>query len=326
MNDRKHSPGVVRDKKGRPAFTLVELLVVITIIGILIALLLPAVQAARESARRMQCTNNLKQWSLGALTHESAYTWLPVGGSSPAWGWYVGDPDLGFGEKQVGGWIYNSLPYIEQQAFHDQGMGQSAPMKKSIWTTAVTVPIPAMFCPSRRAPAAGGLGLYATGASNWKNINRPAKIVHNDYAANTGGETWEEFLAGRAPSGVVYRNGIVKMADIKDGTSNTYLFGEKYLDPDAYENGMNGGDDNCGYCGFDPDIQRWSNRIYPPIQDTPGVGWGNYDFTFGSAHAGGFNMAFCDGSVRSVSYTIAVLTHEYLGNRDDKQAIGSGDF
>ena len=216
-------------------FTLVELLVVITIIGILIALLLPAVQAAREAARRMQCTNNLKQWALGALNHESAQGSLPTSGVS---GWHVGDPDLGFGLKQVGGWMYNTLPYIEQQTFHDQGMGQPSFQKKAIWTKAVAVPLAALFCPSRRAPTAGGLGLYATGTVYWQNISRPTAIVHNDYAANTGGCTWQDFLdwsqniPGSKPgNGVVVRNTLVKMADIKDGTSNTYLFGEKYLTP-----------------------------------------------------------------------------------------------
>lgn len=303
------------------AFTLVELLVVITIIGILIALLLPAVQAAREAARRMQCINNLKQWGLGALNHEATHSWLPVGGSTLAWGWSIGDPDLGFGEQQIGGWIYNTLPYIEQQAFHDQGMGTTPSVKRSIWTKAVTQPIGALFCPSRREAKAGGLGLYATGTSHWVNIDRPTTIVHNDYAANTGGELWEEYLNGVPPTGVVYRNGIVRMADIEDGTTNTYLFGEKYLNPDAYEDGMNGGDDNCAYGGFDPDIQRWSNHNYPPLQDTPGVGWGNYDFTFGSAHTGGLNMAFCDGSVQTISYSVDPYVHEYLGNREDGQVV-----
>src|SRR5688572_13009998 len=99
-------------------FTLVELLVVIAIIGILIALLLPAVQAAREAARRTQCTNHLKQLSLGMLQHHEALGFMPTGG----WGWtWTGDPDRGFGLKQTGGWSYNILPYIEQTALHDLG-------------------------------------------------------------------------------------------------------------------------------------------------------------------------------------------------------------
>ena len=100
-------------------FTLVELLVVITIIGILIALLLPAVQSAREAARRTQCSNNLKQLALACLVHESTHGFFPTGG----WGWHwVGDPDMGFDLKQPGGWIYNILPYIEQGALHDLGL------------------------------------------------------------------------------------------------------------------------------------------------------------------------------------------------------------
>ena len=92
----------------------------ITIIGILIALLLPAVQAAREAARQLQCKNNLKQLSLGCLNHESLFKRFPTGGWGFAW---TGDADQGTDRRQPGGWIYNVLPFIEQPAMHDLGAG-----------------------------------------------------------------------------------------------------------------------------------------------------------------------------------------------------------
>ena len=103
-------------------FTLVELLVVIAIIGILVALLLPAVQAAREAARKAQCMNNLKQMALGAQQHESAQGFFPTGGWGCSW---TGDPDRGFTKKQPGGWIYNILPYIGEQVAARPGEGNA---------------------------------------------------------------------------------------------------------------------------------------------------------------------------------------------------------
>ena len=110
----------VVSKWKRSAFTLVELLVVIAIIGILVALLLPAVQAAREAARRATCTNQVKQIALAWHLHHDTHKFFPSGG----WGYrYMADPDRGFGEGQPGSWAYSCLPYLEEQTLHQIGGG-----------------------------------------------------------------------------------------------------------------------------------------------------------------------------------------------------------
>ncbi len=124
-------------------FTLVELLVVITIIGILIALLLPAVQAAREAARRVQCSNHLKQISLACLNHEEIHGFLPTGGWPVL---FAGEPTRGFDRRQPGGWLYNILPYMEQVALHDLG----ADGDRQKMCVCVSTPLATFHCPSRR--------------------------------------------------------------------------------------------------------------------------------------------------------------------------------
>jgi len=165
----------------RRAFTLVELLVVIAIIGVLVALLLPAVQAAREAARRTQCSNHLKQIALGSQMHIDAHGHLPTCG----WGW-VGDPDRGFGRDQPGGWCFNLLPFMEQRNIHAMSAdgepervtdGQKARAKAMIET-----PVEFFNCPSRRSQ-----GVFENTHPNAPvNAEKPAVIARSDYAANAG--------------------------------------------------------------------------------------------------------------------------------------------
>src|SRR5687767_3242749 len=146
--------------KCRPAFTLVELLVVIAIIGVLVALLLPAVQAARESARRMQCQNNLKQFGLAFQNHHDVILHLPTNGYGFSW---VGDPDSGFGIDQPGGWTFNILPYCEAKGIYEIAKGKTGQPKKEDLSRMVGTPVKFFNCPSRRPPAVYPItGLTAT--------------------------------------------------------------------------------------------------------------------------------------------------------------------
>ena len=320
--------------RSRSGFTLVELLVVITIIGILISLLLPAVQAAREAARRAQCQNNLKQLGLACLNHEQAHGHFPTGGWGYAW---VGDPDRGFGRGQPGGWCYSALPYLEQQALHDIGIGQDFSTKRTLNREMVSTPLAVFTCPTRRRPLPYPVQTYYN--LNWYNVEDVASllIARSDYCGNNGDYSYVahgggpgSLEAGESWSATDY-NGIFSqcstttVAAVRDGTSNTFLVGEKYLDPDNYADGSDGGDNESLYCGNNNDVHRvtYYDANTPanskmPRQDTPGH---PDSYRFGSAHSSGCNFVFCDGSVHTVSYSIDGLTYMYLGNRKDLQPI-----
>lgn len=357
------------------AFTLVELLVVITIIGILIGLLLPAVQAAREAGRRSQCANNLKQIALAALEHESALGHLPSGGWGGVW---VGDPERGTGDKQCGGFFYSCLPYMEQQPLHDMILTLSP---VPAWTSdgrrdklreMIRTPVGTLHCPTRRRalnypiPTAGG-NLLSTLA----NASMPPTTdgwARTDYAANAGSYliSWDPGLYASNPTdapappglptgfvdrakitGTSFQGSMVSMAMIRDGASNTYLVGEKAMDVDHYTDGLDPGDIYPALSGADKDTHRWTAHypshdrtnypldsirvdpnypMYPPLADQTEMGTRkpNYYRHFGSSHSSICNMALCDGSVRSIAYTIDPAIHLYLGNRADKQPIDQG--
>jgi prepilin-type N-terminal cleavage/methylation domain-containing protein/prepilin-type processing-associated H-X9-DG protein len=178
------------NRLGRPAFTLVELLVVIAIIGILVALLLPAIQAAREAARRTQCTNQVKQLVNAGLNHESSQKHYPTGG----WGWdWVGDPDRGFGQDQTGGWMYNILPFMEEHVKHDMAKDgnrdQLTQQQLDATRQMLMDPITIIRCPTRGAPLLGPTVKKAAFAKNSAENPQPNHFVvvgKSDYAANAG--------------------------------------------------------------------------------------------------------------------------------------------
>ncbi|QDU31892.1 Type II secretion system protein G precursor [Anatilimnocola aggregata] len=301
-------------------FTLVELLVVIAIIGVLVALLLPAVQAARESARRTQCNNHLKQIGLAFHNHADTHGYFPSNG----WGWsYVGDPDGGFAENQPGGWAYNILPFIEQNALHDLGLGPAGMAKLDALARMVETPVKFFHCPSRR-PARPYVIDSTHQPVNSSPITAGAKV---DYGVNCGDGSINQDGGGSSGvaahdpnvwTGISFRKSKVRMSQVLDGTSNTLMVGEKYLNPVFYTTGTDQADNENLYVGLNNDNSRSTNAgFFPPLQDRKGLS----NYSFGSAHASGFNAVMCDGSVRLIQYTIDEDNYRYLGNRMDGEVI-----
>ncbi len=335
-----------RQNRMNPArgFTLEELLVVISIIGILVALLMPAVNSARESGRRATCENNLHQLALACQAHESKWSFFPSGG----WGkWWAGTPDRAPGVMQPGGWHYNILPFIDQVDLHEMGRdGANVTQGALRAQTAVAL----FLCPSRHSAKPFSF------TPTWKyaNINNPPSIIgRSDYAANAGSNfvdpglfplpgannsngtynpnfNWATLpgtINSTPPStGVIFRASALPAAQIKDGLSFTYLIGERFMPINSYDQSPateKPPENDAGWdSGYDYNTIRWtgvgSSAPLAPAHDQNLASFAQQTAAlFGSAHEAGFHMALCGGEVRLFSYAIDPTTHMQLGNRAD---------
>jgi len=321
-------------------FSLIELLIVIGIVGLLIQLLLPAVMLSRESARKVSCSNNLRQIGLAAQAHHEAQGFYPSGGWMPMW---VGDPLRGFGQDQPGGWIYSLLPYVEAKAIHrlpDDGDAVAiTPEQKAKAAGMTRIPVPLFQCPSRRPPRAYPYWL----GNPWQthNADDADKVARSDYAAN-GGDYYDDdfpffvetkvidwtsyssFDAAVKWASTSHMNGIcfvrseVASQDVSDGLTYTYLIGEKYLNSSYYHNGSDPGDNHSMYQGYDKDIIRWAGPNLKPLADRQRK---DISENFGSVHPNGFHMILCGGSVKRISYDVNLTVHQRMANRSDGEPI-----
>lgn len=204
---------VPQHRHRRFAFTLVELLVVIAIIGILVALLLPAVQKAREAARRTECQNHLKQIGLAILLHEEGNRHYPMGRD-------------GFDAYSIS-WAFQLLPYLEENAIHDAHV-KTERADAEANSTAMRSPVATFYCPSRRSPAAD---------RNFDNDDSPPRVINaaagGDYAGNPGYNTQngQPVSLDRDTYGPMYFRSKVRQRDVVDGTSKTIAVGERHIPP-----------------------------------------------------------------------------------------------
>ena len=313
----------------RPGFTLVELLVVIAIIGILVALLLPAVQAAREAARRMQCGNNLKQVTLALHNYESTYRTLPMS-------------RITTGESRHG-WAAMVLPFVEQNAIYD-----IYDFNIRWWRAenfpATTAQLSVWVCPSapqgRLAPdqaAQDNHVAYPAAGFGYSDYSSTNEVRRAFYEAN-GLPLPPGILRGLP--GAMERNRAIRLADITDGLSNTKMLGERcgrptlywangqtsntvvadgwgWADYDAVSGSLNGSSMDGTQYNRTSGSAPYATTIYGPC----GINCTN-NSEFYSWHPGGIQMSLADGSVRFLSETVSAAILAGLVSRSGREVLG----
>jgi prepilin-type N-terminal cleavage/methylation domain-containing protein len=290
-------------------FTLVELLVVIAIIGILVALLLPAVQACREAARRVQCTNNLSQLMVAVHNYHSAFAVYPPGTLEPR------GPIQNHAQGYHHNWIIQLLPYMEQKnAWNqiDRSVGVYAPQNAPVRRLTISN----LLCPSQWGPQGG----YSSYAAVHHDVEAPIDVTNN---------------------GVFFLNSRITYDDITDGSAYTLFLGEKIIEPGdlgwmsgtrATLRNTGGGLNVTGFTGgranlasdgvevsTDVPPQAAGANPQPPGPVLPVGG-------FGSVHPGGCEFGFGDGHVGFLSSSIALPVLQQLGSRADGQLLDSGSY
>jgi len=296
---RPHSPAPFQRRHAGRGFTLVELLVVIAIIGVLVALLLPAIQAAREAARRVSCINNMTQLGISVHNYEFHHEVLPPG---------VINPDGPIRSEPIGqhvSWIITILPYFEQNALYSKfniALGAYAPENAQVRSAQIGT----LFCPSYPGT----------------DYNDDETIAYGTYAACYNDS---EAPIDAKNNGLMFLNSRVRYSDIFDGSSNTLLLSE-YRYPE----------ENLGWVSgtlatlrntsvieksrprFARDVADPNTPEQPEVPPDPFFVGG-----FSSAHAGGVNAAFADGSTRFLSSQIDPTILRLYGNRSDGEIIKS---
>ena len=323
----------LRAGKSARAFTLVELLVVIAIIGILIALLLPAVQGTREGARRTQCLNNMKQIGLAQIEYER---------TRKQYATKTGITRQASLDKTPS-WMVALFPYMEQTALFEvwaraAGYRQTTPPPVGTWIYELfSAPIPTFNCPTRRVSQAYPMDLkFSVGGAFI------SKSVRSDYAINGGSaalptgtisiNTPKIDLPGIWDATVTNNSIVMKTVrrkDVTDGLSKTYMVGEKTIPTQDYETGKFWGDAGSLYTAPIGDsvrfVEKLPTRDMPAQQGRPAQVVSDENciscHCYGSAHPNTWNAVFCDGSVRMLSYTMSFNTHKAFSTRSARDMV-----
>ena len=277
------------------------------------------------------------------MNHLDVHKHYPTGG----WGWsWSGDPDRGYGFRQPGGWMYNILPYMEEQALHDlgKGLGEGSVPKKTAAQRVVQTPLAWASCPSRRSVDTFPINWGDICTNPGVNVQGPlpgCRAARSDYCANAsdvgnnehfggpgsyaagdaGTGFWDTKCPGGSPAlcGVSFERSLVRIRDIKDGVSKCYLVGEKYLNRLKYGTGNDAADNEYWNVGYDNDMFKTSQNAPAgdgQVLNAAGVPQDDPN-RYGGAHDQAFHVVFGDGSVHRIPYEIELDVHRRLANRRD---------